>query len=60
MDWSIEDCINYCRDHDLIGLVNHQDLINELDDLRKDQECLTNIKLYGEEDDQDDQTSNDN
>lgn len=45
MDWSIEDCINYCRDHDLIGLVNHQDLMDELDDLRK---------LYGEEVDQDD------
>ena len=33
----------------LIGLVNHNDLINELDDLRKDQEYLTNLKLYGEE-----------
>jgi hypothetical protein len=54
MDWSIEDCINYCRDHDLIGLVNHQDLLDELDDLRKDQDKLTEIMLYGEEDDQDD------
>ena len=50
MDWSIEDCINDCSNMGLIGLVNHSDLINELDDLRKDQECLTNIKLYGEED----------
>lgn len=50
MDWSIEDCINYCRDHDLIGLVNHQDLLDELDDLRKDQDKLTEIMLYGEED----------
>jgi len=58
MDWSIEDCINYCRDHDLIGLVNHQDLLDELDDLRKDQDKLTEIMLYGEEDDTDDQTSN--
>lgn len=58
MDWSIEDCINYCRDHDLIGFVNHTDLLNELDDLRKDQECLTNIKLYGEED-PDEKTTND-
>lgn len=47
MDWSIEDCINYCKDHNLIGLVNHQDLINELDDLRKDQDELTEIMLYG-------------
>lgn len=53
MDWSIEDCINYCREHDLIGLLNHNDLINELDDLRKDQEYLTNLKLYGEEVDHD-------
>lgn len=58
MDWSIEDCINYCRDHDLIGLVNHNDLINELDDLRKDQDKLTEIMLYGEED-QDEKTTND-
>ncbi len=48
MDWSIEDCINYCCNMGLIGLVNHNDLINELDDLRKDQEYLTNLKLYGE------------
>ena len=58
MDWSIEDCINYCRDHDLIGLLNHQYLLDELDDLRKDQDKLTEIMLYGEEDNQDDQTSN--
>lgn len=54
MDWSIEDCINYCIDHDLIGLINHQDLINELDVLRKDQGYLTNLKLFFEEVDQDD------
>ena len=53
MDWSIKDCINYCRDHDLIGLVNHQDLLDELDDLRKDQEYLTDLKLYFEKVDQD-------
>ena len=50
MDWSIEECINYCCNMGLIDLVNHANLINELDDLRKDQEVLTNIKLYGVED----------
>lgn len=59
MDWSIEDCINYCCNMGLIGLVNHNDLINELDDLRKDQEYLTNLKLYGEESDPDEKTTND-
>lgn len=54
MDWTIKDCINYVHDQGLIGEVNHNDLILELEDLYQDQECLTNIKLYGEEDDQDD------
>lgn len=47
---SIEDCIEYLHDMGLIGEVAYYDLINELDDLRKDQDDLTNIKLYGEED----------
>ena len=34
----------------LIDLVNHYNLINELEDLRKDQKFLTNIMLYGEDD----------
>lgn len=50
MDWSIEDCINYCSNQDLIDLVTYNDLINELYYLRKNQEYLTNIKLYYEED----------
>lgn len=50
MDWSIEDCINYCCNMGLIDLVNHYNLINELEDLRKDQKFLTNIMLYGEDD----------
>lgn len=53
MDWSIEECINYCCNMGLIDLVNHANLINELDDLRKDQEYLTNLKLYGEDSDTD-------
>lgn len=47
---SIEDCIEYLHDMGLIGEVVYCDLINELDDLYKDQDDLTNIKLYGEED----------
>ena len=50
MDWTIRDCINYAHNQGLIGEVNHNDLINELDDLYQDQQVLTNIKLYGEED----------
>lgn len=58
MDWTIKDCINYVHDQGLIGEVNHNDLILELEDLYQDQECLTNIKLYGEED-PDEKTTND-
>lgn len=47
---NIEDCIEYLHDMGLIGEVVYYDLINELDDLRKDQDYLTDLKLYGEED----------
>lgn len=35
---SIEDCIEYLHDMGLIGEVVYYDLINELEDLYKDQE----------------------
>ena len=51
MDWTIRECINYAHDHGLIGEVNFNDLIIELDDLYQDQKTLTNIELYGEDED---------
>ena len=43
---SIEDCIEYLHDMGLIGEVAYYDLINELDDLRKDQEKEDQDELH--------------
>ena len=35
MEWTIKECIDYCHDKQLIGEVNHANLINQLEDFEK-------------------------
>lgn len=49
MDKSIKECIEFAFEQGFILFGNYSDLKQELDDLEQDQIALTNIKLYGEE-----------